>query len=239
MMISEYIANNRSDYDWDESGNLVVDIPTGWLRAVYEPAWDMDGYGWQDLIYLDMADTANWQAEAPGGTVLDNVSLEFDTDWQAVRADYMTVCDDHMMRTVPSILSVERVETDCESSRLVIDVAGMTGHGADIDVDELREWALLPENYGHSSGFHSFVPARFDSEPSLMNVWAFLVKTLDDEGFDAWDQVIENEFDTMLDHTEVTVGVDSLREAYCEIMGEDEAPDSIVDMTTLEEAMSR
>lgn len=256
MKISEYIAQNRDDYESDEDGNLIIDIGSNMLSNVTIDTYGtFTGESWQENEVEYISQIGEWidHTMAHGKTI--------DPDWDDVDFNYhfkpvpeknmsgilADLSDSMAQKVIENVYGIEDYEvtstfspaaynfvTDSFDANWTIDIAQMVEEYGDKDIAEIEKRAR--KDYETCSGFISYIPEYFDNKFSWAILWAYIDQILQDHFDDLWMGVFDDEHEIFTDNVEITMNPSLYRKAFTAMTGE-EAPESITDEDTLMAAL--
>lgn len=247
-LLSNYIAQNRDEYEFSDTGDMVVTIESTILSGV-----SVDTYGThtpdfaEESVIEYWTYLANWvyHPMAGGKTIdIDWDDIDFNFDFKAVIAGLAEAAGDSLMEEYSFINNVEVTNTfspvtyisatDSFTGDYHLDIDEMLEVHGDIDIEVLQAW--VEKEYGTRSGFRAYIPGYFRDQYSWALIWAYLDRLLISDGYDDMLSVGEAASEVYYNAMDTTVSDSVYRKAYEAITGED-APETVTDDESLHDAL--
>lgn len=250
MNISEYIAQNRDEYDTDEANGLILfGVGSNMLTNVTVDTYStFTGDSWQESeIQHFSEELGDWvnHTMAQGKTVdIEWGDIDFKYNFQGILDGLSEAMANAVINNVYGINDYKitstyspaayNFATDSFDADWLIDIDEMVEEYGDMDIADIE--ARAQDEYGSRSGFISYIPDHFENNYSWAILWAYIDQILQDNFDGLFMEVFDSEHEIYMDNVEVTFTESAYQKAFEAIMGT-EAPDTVTDEDTLLEAL--
>lgn len=248
-LLSKYIAEHRDEYEFSDTGDMVVTIESSMLSGVSVDTYSTHTPDFTEECEIDYwADLGNWVNHpiARRKTIeIDSWDdLEFNFNMKAVLNELSEAAGQALMEEYSFINNVKVTDTyspaaynfatDSFTGEYYLDIDEMLEVHGDIDIEVLQNWA--EKEYESRSGFISYIPEYFERNYSWALIWAYLDRLLIADGYDDLLAVGESTSGIYLNALDTDVHVSVYRKAYEAITGE-VAPETVTDDESLHDAL--
>lgn len=248
-LLSKYIAEHRDDYEFSDTGDMVVTIESSMLSGVSVDTYSTHTPDFTEESEIDYwSDLGNWVEHplAHGKTIEINSwdDLKIDFNMTEVLKELSEAAGQALMEEYYFINNVKVTDTyspaaynfatDSFTGEYHLDIDEMLEEHGDIDIEVLQNWA---ENaYASRSGFMSYIPGYFERNYSWALIWAYLDRLLIADDYNDVLSVGEAATEIYLNALDTDVHESVYRKAYEAITGED-APETVTDDESLHDAL--
>lgn len=250
MFFSEFVKNNSTDIEFNEDGNVLIDIDSSMLSGVTVDTYStFTGESWQDDVIDYVSQFPEW-LDYP----VSDFTATFDIEWEDIEFTYdfrkliqllSEAAADSLVNHFDFISGYEikgvfspaayNFATDSFNATWEIDPHEIDMLlGDSFDPQDIEDWAR--DEYQSRSGFSSNIPRYFDTEYAWAVIWATIQKILIDEDYDGLWDTLEFEHESYEESTQWEITESGYRKVYTAITG-DEAPETITDENSLMEAL--
>lgn len=257
MKISEYIAQNRDEYDTDEANGLILfGVGSNMLSGVTIDTYStFTGDSWQESEVDYISQIGEWvdHTMALGKTInADWEDIDFNYEFNPVPAKNIKgiipeLADSMATAVINNVYGITDYKitntfspaaynfaTDSFDADWLIDIDEMVEEYGDMDIADIE--ARAQKEYGSFSGFISYIPDHFENKYSWAILWAYIDQILQDNFEDLWMEVFDDEHTIFYDNVEIVLNPPLYRKAYEAITGET-APESVTDEDSLMAAL--
>ena len=249
MKLSEYIDNNRDDFDWDDEGRLKVTIDSSMLSGVTVDTYSTftgDSFTDQTIEYF----SENLVVDYPINSEMDfapNVTsddIDFKFDFEKILKELAETAAEGFAEHCAFVENFDilstfsprayNFSTDSFNATWTIDIDMLSREMSDAgivdDIDIAQQWALT--EYESCSGFISYIPDYFEDNRGWALVWAYLDRYLRFTGYDGVLHVSDEEY-TAYDAGCTVTPLPSLYAKHYQALTGVDAPESVTDEESL------